>query len=258
MNRTTRLLTDAWRRLGTAMLILALMTPPPATGQTSRMVMVEGLSMHIVSAGLEARAPGQPVIILESGGGSPLETWNPILPAVAEFAPVLTYERSGVGSTPWDGGPRTPTRVVVRLRALLDELDVAPPYVLVGHSWGGPLIHRFAGTYPDQVVAMVYIDPTDFMMNTDVERAILESLDPGGGWVEWWDRRRIIGPPISRVIWPISMGTDWRTSSDFRITGFSSLLPTRRTGNSSRPARPFAISRRPTAGAKAPPVIWRM
>ena len=181
-----------WRELGTAMLILSLVTPPPATGQTSRMVMVDGLSMHVVSAGLEARTPEQPVVIFESGQSSPLRTWNPILPAVAEFAPVLTYDRSGVGSTPWDGLPRTPARVVARLHALLDELDVAPPYVLVGHSWGGPLIHHFAGEYPDEVVGMVYIDPTDFMMTLEAHIAMLDSLAPGGAWIEWYERDRRI------------------------------------------------------------------
>ena len=178
-----------WRQLGTTLLILSSIMPARAAGQTDRTVMVDGLAMHVVSVGLESRNPEQPVVIFESGQGSPLRTWTPILPAVAEFAPVLTYDRSGVGSTPWDGLQPTPDRVVARLHALLDELDVAPPYVLVGHSWGGPLIHRFAGTYPDQVVAMVYIDPTDFMMTSDVQRAMLESLVPGGGWVEWWDRR---------------------------------------------------------------------
>ena len=178
-----------WRQLGTTLLILSSIMPARAAGQTDRTVMVDGLAMHVVSVGLESRNPEQPVVIFESGQGSPLRTWTPILPAVAEFAPVLTYDRSGVGTTPWDGQPRTPARVVARLHALLDELDVAPPYVLVGHSWGGPLIHHFAGEYPDQVVGMVYIDPTDFMWSSDVERAILESLAPGGAWVEWYDRR---------------------------------------------------------------------
>ena len=40
-------------------------------------------------------------------------------------------------------------------------LDVDPPYVLVGHSWGGPLILYYAGRYPHDVVGMVYLDPTE-------------------------------------------------------------------------------------------------
>ena len=40
-------------------------------------------------------------------------------------------------------------------------LDVAPPYILVGHSWGGPLMLFYAGQYPDEVAGMVYLDPTE-------------------------------------------------------------------------------------------------
>ncbi|MGH7696847.1 MAG: alpha/beta fold hydrolase, partial [Gemmatimonadaceae bacterium] len=42
------------------------------------------------------------------------------------------------------------------------KLEAAPPYVLVGHSWGGPIINRFAATYPNEIAAIVYIDPTDW------------------------------------------------------------------------------------------------
>ncbi|MBT8396506.1 MAG: alpha/beta hydrolase, partial [Gemmatimonadetes bacterium] len=45
--------------------------------------------------------------------------------------------------------------------ALLTVLDVPPPYILVGHSWGGPLIRFFAGAHPAGIRGMVYLDPTD-------------------------------------------------------------------------------------------------
>lgn len=45
--------------------------------------------------------------------------------------------------------------------ALLAELNVPPPYVLVGHSWGGALILHYAGHRGRDVVGMVYLDPMD-------------------------------------------------------------------------------------------------
>jgi pimeloyl-ACP methyl ester carboxylesterase len=36
-----------------------------------------------------------------------------------------------------------------------------PPYVLVGHSWGGLLIRMFAALYPSEVAGLVYVDSTD-------------------------------------------------------------------------------------------------
>lgn len=34
--------------------------------------------------------------------------------------------------------------------------------MLVGHSYGGPIIHVFAATYPKEVAGLVHVDPTDF------------------------------------------------------------------------------------------------
>jgi len=45
---------------------------------------------------------------------------------------------------------------------LLAKLDAPPPYVLVGHYYGGPIIHTFGAMFPREVVGLVYIDPSDF------------------------------------------------------------------------------------------------
>lgn len=45
-----------------------------------------------------------------------------------------------------EAGSETPTveHIVTELHALLANLQAPPPYVLVGHSWGGPIVHTFA------------------------------------------------------------------------------------------------------------------
>ena len=50
---------------------------------------------------------------------------------------------------------------------VLAAMHVSPPYVLVGHSYGGPIIHTFAARYPTEVAGLVYIDPTDFTQTRD-------------------------------------------------------------------------------------------
>jgi pimeloyl-ACP methyl ester carboxylesterase len=37
---------------------------------------------------------------------------------------------------------------------------VPPPYILVGHSFGGPLIRVFADLYPGEIAGLVLVDPT--------------------------------------------------------------------------------------------------
>jgi pimeloyl-ACP methyl ester carboxylesterase len=44
---------------------------------------------------------------------------------------------------------------------VLRTLNVPPPYILVGHSWGGVLIQYFAAEHQGEVVGLLYIDPTD-------------------------------------------------------------------------------------------------
>jgi len=145
----------------------------------TRTVELDGFPVRVRTANLRQRTPGQPVIVFESGGASPLETWNRVLPEVANFAALVAYDRAGTGQSAWDSLPPTPEHVVARLRRLLAKLDIAPPYVLVGHSWGGALIRYFAGAVPSDVVGMLYIDPTDVTLSPSDEVAIFESIGAG-------------------------------------------------------------------------------
>ena len=44
------------------------------------------------------------------------------------------------------------------LERLLDRARIKPPYVLVGHSYGGLLARLFARAHPDQVAGVVFVD----------------------------------------------------------------------------------------------------
>ncbi|AMY08340.1 haloalkane dehalogenase [Luteitalea pratensis] len=105
--------------------------------------------------------PGHPVVVFESGVGTGLIAWSPVLPDVARFATVVAYDRAGIGGSEADGPAPTPRHIAERLHALLDELGLKPPYVLVGHSWGGLLIRMYTAIYPADVGGLVYVDPTD-------------------------------------------------------------------------------------------------
>ena len=45
--------------------------------------------------------------------------------------------------------PRTSLQIAKELHALLKNTDQMPPYVLVGHSFGGYNVRVFNGLYPD-------------------------------------------------------------------------------------------------------------
>jgi pimeloyl-ACP methyl ester carboxylesterase len=126
------------------------------------MIEVQGDSMRVKTAGFEHLEKGQPVVVFQNGGWEAIDTWDPVFTDVATFAPAVAYDRRGIGQSEWDGKPQTPGRVAEQLQALLGEVEAPPPYVLVGHSWGGWLIRDFAGRYPEDVAGLVYVDPSDF------------------------------------------------------------------------------------------------
>jgi pimeloyl-ACP methyl ester carboxylesterase len=133
--------------------------PLPADPSTVQMVEIDGHGVRVRAIGLEQRAEGEPVVVFEAGAGNPLEVWALVLPHVVEVAPVVAYDRAGLGQSEWDGEAPTPEHVAQRLRRVLNAIGAAPPYVLVGYSWGGPLVRHFAGVYPEKVSGIVYVDP---------------------------------------------------------------------------------------------------
>ena len=50
--------------------------------------------------------------------------------------------------------------MVKELKELLSEAKIKPPYILVGHSFGGVNMRMFATEYPNEVCGLVLIDST--------------------------------------------------------------------------------------------------
>jgi pimeloyl-ACP methyl ester carboxylesterase len=130
---------------------------------------VRGHAVRVQHSGLEGRSSGEPVIVLEAGATNSIEVWSQVLPKIAEFAPVIAYDRAGLGESEWDGQEPTPQHVADRLKVTLSALEAGPPYVLVGFSWGGALVRYFAGLNPDAVAGLVYVDPGPIITQTLAE-----------------------------------------------------------------------------------------
>ena len=101
---------------------------------------------------------GSPVVVLEAGAGTPRGTWNKIMPAIAEFTQVVSYDRASVGES--DPGPRGRTcrELVDDLSQLLHTLQLSSPYVLVGNSLGGHIIRYFSYQHPGEVAGIILLD----------------------------------------------------------------------------------------------------
>jgi pimeloyl-ACP methyl ester carboxylesterase len=159
-----------------------------ATPASTRMVVFDGHPMRVQVSGLESRRQGSPIVVFEAGATNSLEVWRSVLPAVAASAPVVAYDRAGLGQSEWDNQTPTPRHVSSRLRRLLQEIGAPPPYVLVGFSWGGSLIRYFAGYHPEDVAGLVYVDPGPIVTQSLAdEMAPFEAIGAGrAGYDAFW------------------------------------------------------------------------
>jgi len=127
-----------------------------------RFITIDNTKIWINTIGLENRKDGEPVIVFESGAGTPMDNWDRVLKGVSDMAPLITYDRPGIGQSGPEGETATIKGVSDRLLTILNYLKVKPPYILVGHSLGGAYVRSFAVYYPEMLAGLVIIDPADF------------------------------------------------------------------------------------------------
>lgn len=111
---------------------------------------------------------GSPAVILINGGSGPIEGWMRTYHDIAEHTRTLAYNRLGVGGSAKPSSSQDGRAVVAALRELLQQLRIAPPYVLVGHSLGGLYANLFARLHYDEIAGVVLIEashPEDLAIN---------------------------------------------------------------------------------------------
>ncbi|MBA4853834.1 alpha/beta fold hydrolase [Emticicia sp. BO119] len=132
-----------------------------------KLVNVNGKNFAVYTKGFENRKANAPVLIFENGMGVGIGSWNTVIDELAKTAPVMAYDRQGVEKSDKIYQMPTPKITAGNLKALLTTLNIAPPYVVVGHSMGGLYARSFAGYYPDDIAGLVFVDPADFTESKD-------------------------------------------------------------------------------------------
>jgi pimeloyl-ACP methyl ester carboxylesterase len=144
-----------------------------------KLVVVDGKKMTYKTINLENRKDGSPILVFESGLGG--GTFDPILTFLPSNISSIQYARNGIGQSELDLEITSDSQVAERLHNLLLTLNIKPPYLLVGHSIGGPYIRLFASKFPDEVCGLVFSDPTDFMLTAEEnEKARIQSESATG------------------------------------------------------------------------------
>jgi pimeloyl-ACP methyl ester carboxylesterase len=138
--------------------------------QVGRSIDVGGFTLN-----LNCMGHGKPTVILESGLGIPAIGWEFVQRDVAKFARVCSYDRAGYGWSDAGPFPRTSREIALELHALLGHAQVAPPYILVGHSFGGFNIRLFHQLYSSEAVGFVFVDSSQEDQGAMMSRAMREA-----------------------------------------------------------------------------------
>lgn len=125
--------------------------PPPG-----KLVKVNGHRLHLYSEG-----SGKPTLVFLSGSGtaSPTLDFRGLYRLLSNDYRIVVVERAGYGWSDNSDTSRDIDTVVTETRLALQGAGESPPYVLLPHSLSGLEALHWANRYPDEVAAIVGLDP---------------------------------------------------------------------------------------------------
>jgi pimeloyl-ACP methyl ester carboxylesterase len=118
-----------------------------------KMVDLGGHKLH-----LDCTGHGAPTVVVETGLGDFSFDWVLVQNRVSQFTRICTYDRAGYAWSDPGPKPRTFAQINLELHDALQRLGEHGLFVLVGHSYGGPVVRNFAAVYPHEVAALVFVD----------------------------------------------------------------------------------------------------
>jgi len=188
-----------------------------------RFINIDDSNIWINTIGTEDREEGEPVIVFESGHGTPMDNWDRILEEASKLAPLVIYDRPGIGKSESIDEMPTIKNVSDRLVRILNHLELTPPYLLVGHSLGGVYVRGFAVYYPELLAGLVIIDPGDFTETKDNIRDHYDVLN--------WKKPRVDSLIQSfidlrknrRKDAPVSIRREGEVLADLRVKDFKEI-----------------------------------
>jgi pimeloyl-ACP methyl ester carboxylesterase len=156
---------------------------------------------------MDCRGSGSPTVVLESGldlFGS--LSWGSVQDSIATTTRVCSYSRAGVLWS--DATPRFSAKGVAQdLHAALVAGGETAPYVMVGHSIGGPYVMTFTRLFDAEVSGVVFVDVSHpdqfahFRVATGKYLAPSSTTASVGAALSWTGVLRLLPPlPVASAI----------------------------------------------------------
>jgi len=120
-----------------------------------KLVDVNGTKLHIRAEGVKNDLP---TLILEAGANSHTDMFHWLSEGLKQNVRIIRYDREGKWFSESSKDSITPEFYAHQLHELLEKSGEKPPYILVGHSMGGPYNQIFRDLYPNEVKGMVFLD----------------------------------------------------------------------------------------------------
>ena len=141
-----------------------------------------GQTIHLDAGDITVTRSGGPgpVLVLLSGYGTPAPAID-FAPLVRELEgfDVIVIEGFGYGLSDLDVTDRSVQNITGEIHSVLSELGIDEPVIMAGHSMGGLYTRYYAAEYPDEVSAVIGLDP----MTATTSTLEVGDTSPVMGWL---------------------------------------------------------------------------
>jgi pimeloyl-ACP methyl ester carboxylesterase len=128
--------------------------PPPGT-----LVSSGDHKLHVRCEG-----SGPVTVLMESGLNDFSVYWSGVLSRLSKQTRACAYDRAGLGWSEISKHPATLENMVTDLRNVVQSIAPGQPIILVANSYGAIVVRAYAVQYPDNIKAMVLLDPASEFM----------------------------------------------------------------------------------------------
>lgn len=158
----TTLVATAVRTTASILIAIGIVLSATSCATAPRDVRVADVDGHRIV--YRVLGSGRPTIVMLSGLGDGMATFQDVASELATSATVILYDRAGYGGSDATTGLRDAEAIERELSAVLKQSGASGTYVLVGHSLGGLYAEYFMAQHPDQVLGLILEEsrPADF------------------------------------------------------------------------------------------------
>ena len=143
------------------------MTDAPLPGPASHSYFSQRLRLHYVDWG----NPEAPPLLLLHGGRDHCRNWDWVAQALRHDYHIIAPDLRGHGDSQWMiGGSYSISEYVYDIAQLLHQTKLTPVSI-IGHSLGGAISLRYAGSFPENVVKLVAIEGLGWPPDVVAKRA---------------------------------------------------------------------------------------